>query len=93
MKIKEIANYINNYINEKETNNYKTFDYFVYPNFYEILCNFLNATYESSTNHILIKNFVIIIDNDNDNVNDNVNEYKYKVYITDNDLIEPKGPI
>jgi vacuolar-type H+-ATPase subunit C/Vma6 len=87
MKIKEIADYINNYINEKETNNYKTFDYFVYPNFYENLCNFLNATYESSTNHILIKNFVIIIDNGNGNDN------KYKVYITDNDLIEPKGPI
>jgi len=119
MKIKEIADYINNYINEKETNNYKTFDFFVYPNFYKILCNFLNATYESSTNHILIKNFVIIIDNNNDNDNgndndndndndngndngnnngndngnDNGNGNKYKVYITDNDLIEPTGPI
>lgn len=82
IKIKEIADYINNYINEKEDNNYKRFDFFVYDNFYEILCNFLNATYDDYK--IIIKNYIIIINNNDNN---------YDVYITENDLIEPKGPI
>lgn len=85
IKVKEIADYINNYINRKESNNYKTFPYFSYNNFYKILSNLLNATYHSDSNLIVLNNYVIVVSNNN---NDN-----YEIYITDKYLIEPKGPI
>jgi hypothetical protein len=88
LKIKEIADYINNYINNNnngiKTNNYKSFDYFFYNNFNKILSNLLNADYDTFNNHIILKNYIITIDNDND---------KYEIYITEDELIEPNGPI
>ena len=84
LQVKEIADYINNYINGKELNNYKIFPYFSYNNFYKILSNLLNATYHSKSNLIILNNYIINVIDNNDN---------YEIYITDKYLIEPKGPI
>lgn len=82
-KMMEIVDYINNYIENKE-NNYKTFDFFYYNNFMLIMRNLLNAYYDIDNNCLILNNLYIYIIKNND---------KYEVYINDNDLIEPKGPI
>jgi|694.fasta_scaffold40231_2 hypothetical protein len=86
IKIKEIADYINNYINERENTNYRTFPYFRYNNFHKILSNLLNATYHKESNLIIIYDYVIVISEDKEND-------KYEIYITEKYLMEPKGPI
>jgi hypothetical protein len=88
LKIKEIADYINSYINDNKykINNYKSFDYFFYNNFHIILSNLLNANYDKFNNHIILNNYIITVDNDNDND-------KYYIYINEYELLEPKGPI
>lgn len=83
IKILEIANYINNYINNREYINIKTFDFFIYNNFTRILANLLNAEYNND--YIYINNFRIYITNNNNET--------YEIYIIDNELNEPKGPI
>lgn len=82
-KMMEIVDYINNYIENKE-NNYKTFDFFYYNNFMLIMRNLLNAYYDIDNNCLILNNLYIYIIKNND---------KYEIYINDNDLIEPKGPI
>ena len=82
IKILEIANYINNYMNNREYINIKTFDFFIYNNFTRILANLLNAEYNND--YIYINNFRIYITNNNET---------YEIYIIDNELNEPKGPI
>jgi hypothetical protein len=84
IKIREIANYINDYMNGKEQNNYKTFNFFAYSNLYKILSNLLNAYYDKPNNHIIINNYIITI---------SINDEKYEILITENELLEPKGPI
>lgn len=83
IKILEIANYINNYMNNIEYINIKTFDFFIYNNFTRILANLLNAEYNND--YIYINNFRIYITNNNNET--------YEIYIIDNELNEPKGPI
>lgn len=83
IKILEIANYINNYMNNREYINIKTFDFFIYNNFTRILANLLNAEYNND--YIYINNFRIYITNNNNET--------YEIYIIDNELNEPKGPI
>ena len=83
IKILEIANYINNYMNNREYINIKTFDFFIYNNFTRILANLLNAEYNND--YIYINNFRIYITNNNNET--------YEIYIVDNELNEPKGPI
>lgn len=83
IKILEIANYINNYMNNIEYINIKTFDFFIYNNFTRILANLLNAEYNND--YIYINNFRIYITNNNNET--------YEIYIVDNELNEPKGPI
>ena len=58
---------------------------FFYNNFYKILSNLLNSNYDAFNNHIIINNYMITIINDNNN--------KYEIYITENELLEPNGPI
>jgi hypothetical protein len=83
IKILEIANYINNYMNNREYINIKTFDFFIYNNFTRILANLLNAEYNND--YIYINTFRIYITNNNNET--------YEIYIIDNELNEPKGPI
>jgi hypothetical protein len=83
-KMMDIVNYINDYIVHKE-NNYKTFNFFYYNNFIIIMRNLLNADYDNTNNCFILNNLNIYINN--------YNNEKYEVYINDNDLIEPKGPI
>jgi hypothetical protein len=47
--------------------------------------NLLNADYDNTNNCFILNNLNIYINN--------YNNEKYEVYINDNDLIEPKGPI
>lgn len=84
IKMMEIVNYINDYMENREYDNYKTFDFFNYNNFNIIMQNLLNATYDIETNCFILNNLHIYICKNNN---------KYEVYINDNDLIEPKGPI
>lgn len=84
IKIKEIADYIKNYINKNNCNNYKTFTYFYYDNFYKILSNLLNGYYDIITNTIIITDYIIYINKNNNDI---------IISIVENDLIEPKGPI
>lgn len=84
IRMMEIVNYINDYIANKEYENYKTFDFFYYNNFNIIMENLLNANYDIENNCFKLNNFHIYICNNNN---------KYEIYINDNDLIEPKGPI
>lgn len=84
LKVYEIIDYINRYINTNEMiNNTMKFKYFKYDNLLDVISNGLNGTIEN--NIILIKNYDISIMNINNDI--------YLVEIIDNTLVEPTGPI
>jgi nitrate reductase gamma subunit len=82
LRVYEIINYIDRYIKHNVGVNFAYFAYFPYPNIIDVISNQLRG---------IIINDVIIINNYYIYIIQNVNIYE--IYIVENELIVPKGPI
>ena len=84
-EIFQIYDYINRYITSNEGLNFVNFPYFGDPN---IIYNISNLLYSSIIidDVIIVKNYYIYIINNNDlNI--------WTIYIVDNELVPPSGPL
>jgi len=81
----EIVNYINNYIHNYEGLNMIEIPYFEEPDLINIVSNYIG-------NNIIVNN-VIIIDTYYIYIINNKDMNVWTIYIVDNELITPSGPL
>jgi hypothetical protein len=82
LRVYEISTYIDKYIKTNEGMNFAYYPYFPYENILDVISNHLGGIIRD--NVLIINNYYIYIVQNN-----NI----YEIYIVDNELIVPKGPI